>query len=98
MITAKISNDLHSTEIGFPCKKKQLAVKLGQIGIGSDQLFPTGTIEHIEPAELSVLEKQTVSAVLTCGALYRRRTLVCVKRRCENFRICKGKKCDCEAR
>ncbi len=61
MIKAKISNDSHSTEMTFPCKEKQLAEKLGQIGIGGEQLFPTGTIEHIEPTELSVLENRTVS-------------------------------------
>ncbi len=61
MIKAKISNDSHSTEMTFPCREKQLAEKLGQIGISGEQLFPTGTIEHIEPAELSVLENQTVS-------------------------------------
>ncbi len=61
MIKAKISNDSHSTEMTFPCNEKQLTEKLGQIGISGEQLFPTGTIEHIEPTELSVLKNRTVS-------------------------------------
>ncbi len=61
MIKAKIKNDTYSTEMTFPCKEKQLTEKLGQLGISGERLFPTGTVTHIEPAELSVLENQTVS-------------------------------------
>ncbi len=61
MIKAKISNDSHSTEMTFPCREKQLAEKLSQIGICGEQLSPTGTVTRIEPTELSFLDNRTVS-------------------------------------
>ena len=61
MIKATIQNSPYCTDIRFPCSETELSKKLGEIGMNTEHLAPTGMVIDIEPAELSILQDCEVS-------------------------------------
>ena len=61
MIKATIQNSPYCTEIRFPCSETELSKKLGDIGMNTENLAPTGMVIDIEPDELSILQDCEVS-------------------------------------
>ncbi|MBD5384257.1 MAG: hypothetical protein HDR72_04585 [Ruminococcaceae bacterium] len=61
MIKATIHNSPYCTDIKFPCSETELSKKLGEIGMNTEHLAPTGMVIDIEPAELFILQDCEVS-------------------------------------